>query len=107
MMEWRRLAVQVWKYRSAVLEAVGFAALWVVLTLEALSVWFFGRWAIPRRQRAQSVVEGVIYTAVAAAILIAGWRLLGPTIQARFTCINGDLTASGVGAAGAAAGTGC
>src|SRR5256885_5166419 len=51
-----------------------------------------------RSQRAQSVVEGVIYTAVAAAILIAGWRLLGPTIQARFTCINGDLTASGVGA---------
>jgi len=38
MMEWRRSAVRVWKYRSAVLEAVGFAALWVVLTLEALSV---------------------------------------------------------------------
>ena len=76
MMEWRRLVVRVWKYQSAVLEAVGFAALWVVLTLEALSVWLFGRWAIPRRQRAQSVVEGVIYTAVAAAILIY-FRLLG------------------------------
>jgi hypothetical protein len=107
MMEWRRSAVRVWKYQGAVLEAVVFAALWVGLTLEALSAWLFGRWAIPRRQRAQSVVEGVIYTAVAAAILIAGWRLLGPTIQARFTCINGDLTASGVGATGAAAGTGC
>jgi hypothetical protein len=107
MMEWRRAAVRVWKYRSAVLEAVVFAALWLVLTIEALTTWLFGRWAIPRRQRGQSVVEGVIYTAVAAAILIAGWRLLGPTIQARFTCINADLTASGVGGAGVAAGTGC
>ena len=35
MMEWRRLVVRVWKYQGAVLEAVGFAALWVVLTLEA------------------------------------------------------------------------
>ena len=43
-MEWRRSAVRVWKYQGAVLEAVGFAALWVVLTLEALSVWLFGRW---------------------------------------------------------------
>src|SRR2546428_746412 len=38
MMEWRRSAVRVWKYQSAVLEAVGFAALWVVLTVEALSL---------------------------------------------------------------------
>ena len=42
-MEWSRLVARVWKYRSVVLEAVLFAALWLVLTVEALSVWLFGR----------------------------------------------------------------
>jgi hypothetical protein len=93
--------IQVRRIGARVGEAILFAALWALLSVEDLVHWLVSRRdALPYRSRAQATTEIVIGMAVLGVIALAVWRVLGPAIMTRANGIATDLQTAGTGATG-------
>jgi hypothetical protein len=93
--------VRVQKIVAVVIEAVVFATLWALLSVEAGVHWLVGRRAtLAQRSRAQATTEIVIGMAILGVIGLAVWRVIGPAILAKANGIAIDLQTSGTGATG-------